>query len=782
MQLHLKQDAKPHYHRPRSVLYSLKQKVETELQRLQDCGVIEPVSFSEWAAPIVPVLKHDNTVRICGDYRLTVNQETTPDTYPLPRVEDLFATLSGGESFTKLDLAHAYLQMHLDEDSKKLTTVNTHKGLFQYNRLPFGVSSAPAVFQHTMENLFKNIPGVCVYLDDVLITGKTATEHLNNLSEVLAKMQSVGIRLNKKKCHFMLPEVEYLGHKITSRGLHPSEEKVRALKNAPKPTNVTQLKSFLGLVNYYSKFLPNLSTILAPLYKLLQKKLSWTWGSEQDKAFHAVKQQLSSSSVLTHYSPDLKLVLSCDASPYGVGAVLSHQFDDGSDQPIAFASRSLSPAEKKYAQIDKEGLAIVFGVTRFRQYLLGRHFLIYSDHKPLMHLFGETRGVPEMASARIQRWSLTLSAYSYSISYRPGKDISNADGLSRLPLSDVPEQVPQAAETILLLDCLQGSPISFNHISRWTARDPIMSKVLQYVLQGWPVTLKNESLLPYFRRKEELSVENNCLHSKWLEVHKVPSTSSLSAMNKLRDIFATHGLPEVMVSDNGPAFTSSEFDLFTKQNGIRHSKSSPYHPASNGLVERAVQTFKQSLKKSVNDGSLETRIARFLLAYRLTPHPSTGRAPAEMLMGRRPRSLLDLVRPDTSQRVQHAQEQNVRNHDQHSRQRAYSVGDTVLIRNGSKWLKGQVIGIRGPLSYTICLQDGRHVRRHVDHVQIYHELDDLPSPVPDPPTAPPAPAVPVASAPSTSEPADSNVTVDSAPTLRRSTRHRKPPDRYSPTS
>ena len=346
MQLHLKQDAKPHYHRPRPVPYSLRSKVEDELQRLQDSGVIEPVHFSEWAAPIVPVLKRDKTVRICGDYRLTVNQETTPDSYPLPRVEDLFATLSGGESFTKLDLSNAYLQLHLDEDSKKLTTINTHKGLFRYNRLPFGVSSAPAVFQRTMENLFKNISGVCVYLDDVLVTGKTTDDHLKNLGEVLAKMQSVGIRLNKKKCHFLLPEVEYLGHKISSEGLHPSEEKVHALKNAPKPTNVSQLKSFLGLVNYYSKFLPNLATTLAPLYKLLQKKSSWKWGSKQDEAFHTVKEQLSSSSVLTHYSPDLKLVLSCDASPYGVGAVLSHQFDDDSDRPIAFASRSLSPAEK----------------------------------------------------------------------------------------------------------------------------------------------------------------------------------------------------------------------------------------------------------------------------------------------------------------------------------------------------------------------------------------------------------------------------------------------------
>ena len=260
VQIHVKPQALPRYYRPRPVPYSLRQKVENELQRLQDQGVIEPVSFADWAAPVVPVLKQDNTVRICGDYKLTVNKEATPDIYPLPRVEDLFASLSGGVSFSKLDLAHAYQQLHLDNHSKKFTTINTTRGLFQYNRLPFGVSCAPAIFQRTMEGLLHGIPGVCVYLDDVLVTGKTTTDHLNNLAAVLTRLQSAGIRLKKEKCCFMLPSVEYLGHKISSQGLQPSQEKIRAIPRAPTPSNLTQLKSFLGLVNYYSKFLPNCST------------------------------------------------------------------------------------------------------------------------------------------------------------------------------------------------------------------------------------------------------------------------------------------------------------------------------------------------------------------------------------------------------------------------------------------------------------------------------------------------------------------------------------------
>ena len=299
--LHVDPQARPKFYRPRSVPYAMREKVDVELDRLHQQGIIEPVQFSDWAAPIVPVLKQDGNVRICGDYKLTVTAVTKLDIYPLPRIEDLFTSLSGGKYFSKLDLAQAYLQLPLDEASRKYVTINTQKVLYQYTRLPFGIASAPSIFQRTMENLLQGIPKVCVYLDDILITGATEAEHLNNLNDVLSRLEQAGMRLKKNKCAFLLPQVDYLGHRISHSGLHPTKEKVRAIVEAPVPQNVSQLKSFLGMLNYYSKFLSNLSTVLAPLYNLLQKNAAWQWGMAQQTAFSEAKKLLVSSKVLVHF-------------------------------------------------------------------------------------------------------------------------------------------------------------------------------------------------------------------------------------------------------------------------------------------------------------------------------------------------------------------------------------------------------------------------------------------------------------------------------------------------
>ena len=262
-----------------------------ELERLEKAGVIEPVQFSDWAAPIVPVMKRDGSIRVCGDYKVTINQAARLDTYPLPRIDDLFARLAGGEVFSKLDLAHAYQQIALVEASKKLVVINTQKGLYRYNRLPFWLSSAPAIFQRTIEGILRRIPHVCVYLDDILVTGKTEAEHLQNIDTVLTRLENAGVRLRREKCAFMLPAVEYLGHTISAEGLQPTQEKVHAIVDAPTPENVSQLYAFLGLVNYYGKFLPQLSSKLAPLYSLLEKKSNWSWGKAQARA---AKEHLSS--------------------------------------------------------------------------------------------------------------------------------------------------------------------------------------------------------------------------------------------------------------------------------------------------------------------------------------------------------------------------------------------------------------------------------------------------------------------------------------------------------
>lgn len=506
--IYVKEGVAPKFYKPRPVPYAMRKKVEMELERLMNQGIIEPVKFSEWAAPIVPVLKADNSVRICGDYKLTVNQVSKLEQYPIPRLEDLFEKMSSGEKFSKLDLSHAYQQVLLDETSKPYVTINTHQGLFQVNRLPFGVSSSPAIFQRLMESLVGGIPNVAVYLDDILLTGQSDQGHLTTLNQVLTRLQEAGLRLKRNKCVFLEQEAEFLGYKVDASGLHPLPHKVRAIQEAPAPTNVTELRAYLGLLNYYNRFLPHLSTLLAPLHELLRKGTTWKWEAEQENAFEESKRLMQSSDVLVHYDSQKDLILSCDASPYGVGVVLSHRMPNGQERPISFMSRTLTSAEANYSQLDKEGLAVIFGIQRFHKYLYGRRFVICTDHKPLLSLFNEMKAVPQMASPRIQRWAVTLRAYEYEMVYKPGKHHSNADALSRLPL---PQQAVKRGQEERVLMMENVTLVSAAAMSRWTGRDPVLSRVAQLVQHGWPPQDWDPAFQPYAVRKTELSVQDGCV-------------------------------------------------------------------------------------------------------------------------------------------------------------------------------------------------------------------------------------------------------------------------------
>uniref|UniRef100_A0A8C1M8Q9 ribonuclease H n=1 Tax=Cyprinus carpio TaxID=7962 RepID=A0A8C1M8Q9_CYPCA len=363
----------------RPVPYTIKPKVETELDHLEKTGVLKKVSVSDWATPIVPVLKKDETVRICGDFKVTVNPV-------LPLIEDLFAGLSGGQKFSKIDLCHAYLQMQADPVYQELLTIVTNKGLYRYQRLPFGITSAPALFQRAMDQILSDLNGVQCYLNDLLITGKDDEDHLRNLNTTLQRLKENGLWVKKDKCEFFQPTIEYLGHVTDSTGLHTASSKVKAIVDAPSPKKVSQLRSFLGLLTYYAKFMPNLASRLRPLHELLNKSKQWKCSDICEKAFKDVKCTLTQSKVLTHYNPSLPIQLACDASPYGVGAVLSHVMPSGVERPIAFASRTLNSitrAESNYAQIEREALAIVFGVKKFHQYLFGHRFTLLTDHLPL---------------------------------------------------------------------------------------------------------------------------------------------------------------------------------------------------------------------------------------------------------------------------------------------------------------------------------------------------------------------------------------------------------------
>ena len=269
----------------------------------------------------------------------------------------------------------------------------------------------------------------------------------------------------EQKCFFLRPSIEYLGHVVDEEGICPTEQKVKAIKEAPAPTNVTQLCSLL--INYYNKFLPNLAANLTTLYSLLNKQQRWVWNDKQQVAFQRAKDALQSDALLTHYDPGKPLVLACDASDYGVGAILSHVVDGGKERPIAYISRTLSAAEKHYSQLEKEALAIIFAVKKFHRYLIGRHFTIESDHQPLKTLFGETSRIPNMAPSRIVQWAVILSAYRYSIQYKSGKQLKNADTLSRLPrpVSTSNDCVP--VDVVAVVDHLSSSAVNAQAI--WLA-------------------------------------------------------------------------------------------------------------------------------------------------------------------------------------------------------------------------------------------------------------------------------------------------------------------------
>ena len=269
-----------------------------------------------------------------------------------------------------------------------------------------------------MDQLLQGVKFTVCRLDDILVSGGSPEEHLAILEEVFGRLQEHGIRFNPAKCIFFQSGLEFLGHWIDKNGICPLPQKMDAIMEAKSPTNVTELKSYLGLLNYYGKFLPNLWTTLHPLHDLLQKDRPWKWTEECESVFVKSKKQLQDSPLLAHYDLKKPLRLACKASPYGVGAVIFHVMEDVEEKPIAFASRTLTASERNYSQIEKEALSIVFGVKKFHSYLYGRRFTLITDHQPLVTILGPKTGVPPLAAARMQRWSLILAAYQYEIEYR----------------------------------------------------------------------------------------------------------------------------------------------------------------------------------------------------------------------------------------------------------------------------------------------------------------------------------------------------------------------------
>ncbi|CAC5375274.1 unnamed protein product [Mytilus coruscus] len=398
--LSLKDNSSPKYIKARTVPFSLRAKLEAELDRLEKEGTLNNVQHSEWASPIVPVLKKNGNVRICGDFKVTLNPMLNVDQYPLPKIDDIFANLNGG------------IQQH---------------DYYWINR------------RRTLEQF---------------------------------RLNQYGLRANLDKCEFFKDSVIFCGHVIDKHGLHKTPDKIEAIKNAPAPENVSQLKSVLGLINYYAKLLPDLSATLSPLHYLLRKDTTWEWTKECQEAFDKVKDLVTSDMILTHFNPELSVTQACDASPYGLGAVISHRYPNGSDRPIAFASRSFAPAEKNYSQIDKEALGN----------------------------FGELRNsIP------------TCTGYEYEIEFRGTAKHANADSLSRLPLKSTEVDTSLKMVESFHIAQMEAIPISNKQVQQETRNDRVLGLITTFTQDGWNTIHKADEYAPYHSRRNELTVHQGCL-------------------------------------------------------------------------------------------------------------------------------------------------------------------------------------------------------------------------------------------------------------------------------
>ena len=511
--LELNSEAKPVFQPARPVPYGLAEAVQQELKRLEQAGAVREVISDEpqprWATPLVIVPKPDGSVRPCGDFKV-LNANLCAPKYPIPKMEDIFATIGPVEYISVIDLSQAYLQMKLDGESQKLCALNTPFGMYRMLRLPYGVTSSPMLFQREMDRLLKKVPGVKCLLDDVLITGRTEEEALRRLEEVMQIMKSQGLRLKKDKCQFMTKEVRYLGLRLGANGIKPDPQRVKPVLDAEPPKNVKEMREFLGAVTFYSRFIKNLSKMARPLNELLKKNQEWQWTEDCERSFNSIKACLASADVLRHFNAKELVTVITDASPEGLGAVLVQGKEE---KPVIYVSRSLSEHEKKYSQIEREGLCVVWACQRLRQYLYGQHFKLITDNKPLAQVLGPNAQLPTLAVSRIQRWAMKLAEYDFSVEVRRSEQIPVADWLSRLPREDsvLKSKAPEDECTVCLIGQLESlNPVTAAAIQRETARSPILSKVMHFVNQGWPEVV-SEELQAFKARQTELTVERGCL-------------------------------------------------------------------------------------------------------------------------------------------------------------------------------------------------------------------------------------------------------------------------------
>ena len=860
------------------VPYGVEDQFNEELDKLtKNCISVDGRGLKV-ASQIVPVVKKkDNKlkVRLCGNYKRTINDHLLDEPFQFTSINEQLSKLKG-EYYSCVDQSGAYQQIKVGKGGE-LLTLTTPKGFKQPKRLPYGVKTAPKIYQSNIDRVIQGydgrgpIPNTACVVDDICVTGATPEEHFANLTELLSRLQAAGLKLNREKCKFYQKEVKYLGKIIDKNGQRSDPETIEAIVNMPAPTDKHTLRSFLGHMSYIGKHVPDLRTARAPLDAMLKKDSKFVWEEVHSKAFNMCKELASKSVTLAHFDQNLPLVLTTDASPVGIGACLSHRITENGKtylKPIAYASRSLQPSEKNYAQIDREGLAVYWAIKHFSQFLLGRKFELHTDCSALARIFGSKNDFGGLASGRLNRWAIFLMEYDFIVIHIKGVNNKVCDSLSRLPTpakgelmavipkSTVPAVSSENLARNMSIKCMKNEdldtmiestygimktvqclaklpepkmetitickivgntdtaawdilPLKAKDIAKATREDKVLGK-LSNALRDGNIDKNDQDLKPYISMYDEIYIENDVIYHGqriivpikqrerllselhmthtgvvkmkevarkyfwWPQINqqiediarkcegcnryrKKPAPAPLCSwpfatrpMERVHidyceykgkmllvmiDAFSkyiwTHvcnadttalktcavlytwfcdrtGFPSTIVSDNGPQFTSTEFAEKMKKWGIKHILTPPYHPASNGLAEKAVGIVKDKLKKMNSPASpleLHINIQVVLRNYRATPHTSTGQTPYELISEAPVPVMFEHLR-QAQVKVQEVQRSSIPK-DKFGQARSFNIGDIVLVYDKLSKVNnnGIVKNIQSNNSFIVCVNN-----------------------------------------------------------------------------
>lgn len=839
VKLYVNPDVPPVAQPVRCTPFSLRDKVKEKIEELIAMDIIEPVEGpTPWVSPVVVVPKQNDEIRLCVDMR-RANEAIIRERYPIPTVDEVLQSLNQSTMFSKLDLKWGYHQLELHPDSRSITTFTTHCGLYQYKRLMFGISSAPEVYQHVIQQSLQGCEGVANISDDIIVHGKNTEEHDRRLQRVLERLKEKNLTLNAEKCKFHMTQMVFMGLVLSNNGIGPTEDKVKAIIDAREPQSASEVRSFLGLANYNARFIPDFATTAEPLRKLTKKGVRFEFGEEQKNAFNELKRRLSNADNLGYFDKDAKTLIIADASPVGLGAILIQE-QQGRKRVISYASKSLSAVERRYSQTEKEALAVVWACERFHVYLYGIEFTLYTDHKPLETIYS-SRSKP---CARIERWILRLQPYKFQVKYLPGEQ-NIADPLSRLLHANEqaePSPAHKVSDEFVRFVAATATPqaMTTREIEEASSEDREFVELRQYIKDGnWkgdqhkqyvPVcselcvigklilrgtrivipsklrprvlNLAHEGHPGIVSMKQRLrskvwwpgidrEAEKFCktcygcqlvsspanpepikstplpsgpwqdlaidllgplpsgesvlvivdYFSRYYEIEVMRSTTSEKVIECLEKIFTTHGLPQSLRSDNGPQFRSEVFEQYLENNGIEHRKTTPLWPQANGEVERQNRSLLKRMKIAQAEGKeWKTEVRKYLVAYRSTPHTTTGVSPAELLFGRKMRTKLPELKEESTESEMRDRDGKMKaktkwyaDKKRNAHESYLAPGDQVLVKQERK---NKLSTSFAPEPYDVITKtgnsvviespDGIQLMRNTTHVKKYEETSQNP--------------------------------------------------------